>query len=157
MGWPVPTPAEAPAATAPPPVHERPPSQKRMPTHRGAAAIAALPSEGKEGEIQIVLSDEFIANFAGMELRRGGGGGGGAAVGREAHGRVSFATSLPEQEDAASRAVQHERREEKLRQERWYGPHAAEVRAREAMLNETFDRISHVERPVVWPSVPLRA
>uniref|UniRef100_A0A7S3B2M3 Uncharacterized protein n=1 Tax=Haptolina ericina TaxID=156174 RepID=A0A7S3B2M3_9EUKA len=105
------------------------------------------------GEFQLVLSDEAIASFAGMELRRKRGTGLPAAR----RGKPAFAQSLPEQEDEASHAVQQERREEKRKQERRYGSHAAEVRALEAMLNETFDRISHLERPVVWPSVPLRA
>lgn len=117
---------------------------------------SALLLEGEEDAVEIVLNDVFIANFASMEARRKRGSSGNTAGRRGADGRSNFAASLPEQEESASRAVQQERRDEKLRKVRWYGAHVTEVRALEAILNESFDRISHLERPVIWPAVPLR-
>jgi hypothetical protein len=64
---------------------------------------------------------------------------------------------LPEQEDETSRAVMAERAQERVLQERRYGAQAAIVRMLEADLNQSFDSIAHGERPVLWPSVPLRA
>ena len=92
-----------------------------------------------------MFNDALLNGFAGMEARRGG------------HGRpaAQSAASLPEREDEASRAAQHEARRQRQRQELRYGSRAAEVRGLEAALNEAFDRVSRVHAPVLWPSVAL--
>ena len=97
-------------------------------------------------------NDDIIASFAGMEMRSGWN----IRQSSKAHGHpVTF--TLPEQEETAICAAEKERREGTLRRTRWYGEHAAELRAREALLNAVFDRISHSDRSALWPSLPLHA
>ena len=97
--------------------------------------------EGDEG-YELVFNDALLDGFAGMEARRGG-----------RRPAAAQPASLPQREDEASRAAQHEARRQ--RQELRYGSRAAEVRGLEAALNEAFDRVSRVHAPVLWPSVAL--
>ena len=63
---------------------------------------------------------------------------------------------LPAREEAMSRVEQRERAERRQLQERRFGPHAPELRALEARLNQAFDRAVRTSNPPLWPSVALR-
>ena len=102
---------------------------------------------------ELALNDEIVALFAGMEQRRNAK----AARRRNPRGATAAtpANALPEQEDAASRAAQRERARVRRRCDARYGAHATEVRNLEAALNRSFDRVSRVQNPPLWPSVSL--
>jgi hypothetical protein len=113
--------------------------------------VSAAPAAADD---DLELNDEIVALFAGMEQRRAARCAGGRAS--SAKSRRSTDMQLPAQEDAASRAAQRDRREGRQRQQRLYGEHASEVRAREAVLNASFDRAVRNLNPPPWPSAPLR-
>lgn len=118
-----------------------------------------------DDEQQLALNDELIALFAGMEARRAARGSRtkvsrhAAAAARsrgEWPGMAEASFKLPAQEDAASRAAQHERRERRGRADRRYGAAATDVRETEALCNLLYDRAVREHNPPPWPSVPLR-
>ena len=146
----VPPPSAWPAAPAVPP-----PSWPAAAVPPVAAPTAAAAPDGAgpsqrvtagDESVEIVFNDALLESFVGMEARRRGG--------RTAGPAASIAR-LPEREDEASRAAQHEVRQQRRQQELRYGPRTAEVRALEAALNEAFDRVSHTSSPAMWPSVSL--
>lgn len=98
------------------------------------------------------VNSELLGWFASLETRSGRRA---ASTGPRCRGGVAGSLTLPAQEQEASLAAQAERRDAQAQLERRYGPHAADVRALEAVLNEAFDRISQAEQPVLWPSAPL--
>lgn len=113
-------------------------------------------SQDGESEVVIVLNDDLVSDFAGMEMRRRKADSRRAAHMLNKPSCAHSAALLSEWEEAIGRAAQQDRLREKLRQHRFYGEHIAEVRALEARVNATFDSISHSDSPALWPSVALR-
>ena len=168
--------------TAPGPIHwNRYPAHPAPPIPSLPAACPPSSSTVHSQQEQLEVSDEVAALFARMEARRTA-----SSIHRSGKARAASADAdavlrgsmrqvqrdiiqqpcpsesapadmqLPAQEDAASRAAQRERHDARARQERLYGAHAADVRAREAVLNAAFDHAVRTRNPPLWPSVPLR-
>ena len=113
-----------------------------------------MPDE--EPAASIELNQDIVALFAGMELRRAA-----KAARRRPHAtpserKAGNEVTMPEREDAAARKVQKERQRARAQQEHLYGSRAAEVRALEANLNQSYDHAVRNFRPPTWPSVPMR-
>ena len=135
----------------------------------GAPSTATRRPPPDANDEVVELNDDLIALFAGMEARRAARGSSSKAARRRAASSAAASTGhgaagatevarfkLPAQEDAASRAAQHERRDRRARGERLYGVAAAEVRELEALCNVLFDRAVREHNPPMWPSVALR-
>ena len=116
-------------------------------------AAATLDEAEPTHGFELDLSDEALAYFAQMEMRRSKKG---ARRGKARSGASSMQFELPQQEDEASRAAMRERMEEGERLRQRYGTHATDVRSLEASLNEAFDHVTTAKGPALWPSVPLK-
>ena len=161
MAYPFPRCARTAGPGAPAPVarpHHEPPFSAPA---AYASPVGALPllSRTPDGESSgpppVECNEALIAMFAEMRLR---GQQRGAATRRSPSHRAQAnpSVALPQQEDEASRSAMSARARDSSRKEVLYGRHAPTVRALEASLNAEFDHISQVDRPPLWPSVPLR-